>query len=200
MLPPLIVPPEIRTLPLKRFEQTKVVVGNDSQLYRVFSELNQHDRVGFDTETRPSFSKGEYHPVSLVQLALPNKVFLFRVNLMELPQELTDYLGNSEITKIGVGIKEDLAALQKLAIFEPAGFIDLTQIGQKLGINNPGLRNLTAAVLGFRISKGQQTSNWENRLLTKYQIDYAATDAWACLQIYNELEHRGYLSLNEDFQ
>jgi len=64
MLSPLIVPPEIRTLPLKRFEQTKVVVGNDSQLYRVFSELNQHDRVGFDTETRPSFSKGEYHPVS----------------------------------------------------------------------------------------------------------------------------------------
>jgi len=164
MLPPLVVPLEIRTLPLKRFEQTKVVVGNDSQLYRVFSELNQHNRVGFDTETRPSFSKGEYHPVSLVQLALPNKVFLFRVNLMELPQELTDYLGNSEITKIGVGIKEDLAALQKLATFEPAGFIDLTRIGQKLGINNPGLRNLTAAVLGFRISKGQQTSNWENRL------------------------------------
>jgi len=200
MLPPLIVPLEIRTLPLKRFEQTKVVVSKDSQLYRVFSELNQHDRVGFDTETRPSFIKGEYHPVSLVQLALQNKVFLFRVNLMELHQELTNYLGNSEITKIGVGIKEDLAALQKLATFEPTGFIDLTQIGQKLGIINPGLRNLTAAVLGFRISKGQQTSNWENRVLTKYQIDYAATDAWACLQIYNELEHRGYLSLIEDFQ
>ena len=200
MLPPLVVPPEIRILPLKRFEQTKVVVGKVSQLSRVFSELNQYDRVGFDTETRPSFSKGEYHPVSLVQLALPDKVFLLRINYLGIPGELRNYLNNREISKIGVGIKEDINALKKLADIEGAGFVELAGIGRKLGVNNPGLRNLTAAVLGFRISKGQQTSNWENSVLTRHQIDYAATDAWACLQIYNELEHRGYLSLIDDFQ
>ncbi len=180
---------EIKMLPLKHFEGDVHVVESYESFERVINIIEKSKILGFDTETKPTFKKRINNNVSLVQLSTADKVFLIRLNKTGLPGRLTRVLGNDNIIKVGVAIKDDIKALQKLNNFIPKGFIELQDYVKDFGIENNGLKKLAAIVLNFRISKNQQTSNWDNDVLTDSQIRYAATDAWVCYKIYQKLNH-----------
>jgi ribonuclease D len=179
---------EINNLPLRTFEGKTFVVSNPDHLSKIVREIESHEVVGFDTETRPSFKKGQMYQVSLLQLAIPDKVFLIRLNHTGVTEELAGLFSNPRIIKAGVGIRDDLKALQKLRPFEPVNCYDLSTLAKEAGLQVESVKKLTALLLGFRISKSAQTSNWEVITFTQKQIEYAATDAWVCLMLYHKLK------------
>lgn len=185
-----ISPEEINNLPLKTFEGKTQVISEPEQLAKIVKEIVQQKVVGFDTETRPSFKKGQTFQVSLLQLAIPNKVFLIRLNHTGVTPELAGLFSNPKIIKAGVGIRDDLKALQKLMNFDPASCFDLSTLAKEAGLQVESVKKLTALLLGFRISKSAQTSNWESITFTQKQIEYAATDAWVCLELYEKLKRK----------
>lgn len=178
---------DINLLPLGKFEGDIVIIDQISQLVTAFEAINQHAFVGFDTETKPVFVRGESNKVSLLQIAIPGQVFLVRIHLTGLTKEIIDFFENDGIKKLGVGLRDDLIFLQRIAPFEPAGFIELNQMVNTLEIEANGLRKLAAIILGFRISKNAQVSNWEAPVLNEKQLVYAATDAWVCLEMFNKI-------------
>ncbi len=185
-----ITPDEVNSLPLRTFNGRTHVISNPDQLVKVVKEVESHEIIGFDTETRPSFKKGQIYQVSLLQLAIPRKVFLIRLNHTGITEELVGLFSNAQIIKAGVGIRDDLKALQKLHPFEPAGYCDLARLAKEAGLQVESVKKLTALLLGFRISKSAQTSNWEVQTFTQKQIEYAATDAWVCLELFHRLKSR----------
>lgn len=179
---------EINDLPLRSFEGKILVIATEDQVRKAFEEINHHREVGFDTETRPVFVRGHSHPVALMQIALPQKVFLIRLKLTGVPPEIIHFLQNEDILKVGVALRDDIKALQRIKRFKPNGIFELTELTRKSGIEAEGLKKLAALVLGFRISKSAQTSNWDADHLNEKQTLYAATDAWVCLEIYRKLK------------
>ena len=143
--------------------------------------------LGFDTETRPSFTKGRINRIALLQLATATEAYLFRLCKMDIPQNLLALLSDPKILKIGVAIKNDMDVLKRKVKLKPDGFIDLQNMVQQFDIKCAGLSKMAGIVLGVRISKAQQLSNWENYMLTPAQQRYAATDAWMCYMIYEKL-------------
>jgi len=184
---------EINELPLFKYEGKTIIAATESQIDKAIFEIEEHDIVGFDTETKPTFKKGQFNHVALIQIALQEKVYLLRINQVGITTTLARFLTNDNIKKIGIALDDDIIALKKRRKFVPGGFIDLNKIAPSLGIENIGARNLSALLLNNRISKNQQISNWENQMLTVSQIKYAATDAWVCLEMYNRLKYWGYL-------
>jgi ribonuclease D len=179
----------LKTLPIKSFDGDMFLIDTEEKSVQAMSLLKDANLLGFDTETRPSFRKGRIHPVALLQLATHDKAFLFRLNKIRLPGFLIRILEDPSCLKIGVALKDDIRSLIRLRRFEPAGFVELQEYVKQYGIADNGLKKLTANVLGFRISKRNQTSNWEQDVLTGDQLRYAATDAWTCLEIYRKLNH-----------
>ena len=184
----------INSLPIIRFEGEVVMVTDEEQAKTALSELQKEENVGFDTESRPSFTKGKSYPISLVQFATENKAFLFQLKKTGFPDCLLEFLCNDEVKKIGVGIKNDIEKLQELRDFNAAGFVDLSKIASEKGIIQVGLRGLTARYIKHRITKTAQKTNWALPQLTKKQQIYAASDAWICLRIYPLLlaDHTNY--------
>lgn len=178
---------EIRELELKWF-QGRIVVADNLETYReVISEFRNSEIIGFDTETRPSFKKGRKNKVSLIQLANSEIACLFRINRIGMPDELVSILSDPSIIKAGVAIHDDIRYLKNIKNFNPEGFVDLQGFVKGFGIQSSGLKKLAAIVLGFRISKRQQITDWEATELTEAQQVYAATDAWVCYEIYKKL-------------
>ena len=175
---------EITDLPLKWFPGEIVLVDSLEKVKYAAEILARNSVIGFDTETRPSFKKGVVNQVALLQLSTKYQAFLFRLHKVGLPAEIKKILSNPKIKKPGVAIRDDIKALQGIQNFKPGGFIELQDFAKELGIQNFSLKKLTAIVLGFRISKTQQLSNWEAETLTQAQQIYAATDAWTALQIF----------------
>lgn len=182
----------IRSLPVMSFPGVISVVDQPSPFEFARHHLLNEPILGFDTETKPSFKKGHMHSVALLQLSTADHAFLFRLKRIQLPEFIADILEDKDVVKVGVAIKDDIAGLNKIFPFEAAGFIDLQQYVKPFGIADNGLKKLVANVLGFRISKKSQTSNWEQEPLTQEQIEYAATDAWVCRQIYQILQNQPY--------
>ncbi|MDO5571437.1 MAG: 3'-5' exonuclease [Bacteroidales bacterium] len=143
--------------------------------------------IGFDTETKPAFKKGQKNKVALLQLSGEDKCFLFRLNIIGFPECLKNLLRNPEIIKVGLSLKDDYATMQRLANFTPAGFIELQKFVQKYDIEDSSLQKIFAIIFNRKISKSQRVTNWEAIPLTEGQKKYAATDAWACLRIYHTL-------------
>lgn len=179
---------EINSLPLNAYKGKVQVITEEKNLIKVLQEVEKHAVVGFDTETRPSFKKGQTYQVALLQLAIPNKVYLIRTMDTGVSPELVSILENPGIKKVGVAIRDDIKALQKLTRFQPASFIDLAVLAKEVGLQVESVKKLAGLILGFRISKSAQTSNWEASTLTEKQIEYAATDAWVCLELYEKLK------------
>lgn len=177
----------IRSLPVNIFPGTVHVIDQPSISGAIRRVISAEPVLGFDTETRPTFKKGRFHRVALLQLATRDQAFLFRLNKIQLPGFVIDMLEDDSIVKVGVALKDDLNGLKKVVDLEPAGFIDLQQFVKQFGIEDNGLKKLVANILGFRISKKSQTSNWEHDNLSREQIEYAATDAWVCRQMYEVL-------------
>ncbi len=178
---------KIDDLPLLKYDGKIVVVDTDEQLLAMTERLLGEDILGFDTETRPSFKKGVDHGVSLIQISIPEIIYLVRNQRIEDMSPLLRLLENPHLLKIGLSLADDLRGLRKLYSFDPDGFIDLQNIVHHFGIQELSLKKITAIVLYRKISKGQQLSNWENEQLTHKQQIYAALDAWAPFLIYHHL-------------
>jgi ribonuclease D len=178
---------DLKKLPVMQFEGRVQLIDTMQKFRHAMHEISRCKILGFDTETRPSFKKGTRHKVSLLQLADDHDAWLFRLNMLGLPPELTALLSSPGIVKVGVAVHDDIKALRHLTPFEPGGFVDLQNVVADHGIKQLGLKRLSAIILGFSISKSQQTSNWEAPGLTQPQQVYAATDAWVCRRIYLQL-------------
>lgn len=125
--------------------------------------------------------------MSLIQLSTEKLACLFRINKLGLPDELVSLLADPGVVKAGVAVHDDIRFLKGIKKFEPSGFVDLQGFVKNYGIQSSGLKKLAAIVLGFRISKRQQVTDWEAHELSEAQQVYAATDAWVCHQIYRKL-------------
>ncbi len=187
----IITNEEINELPLGSFEGKVSVITDQHKIEKAFAEISKHKLVGFDTETKPVFVSGHSNKVALMQVAIPEKVYLIRLNQTGLTRPIIDFLENESILKAGVALRDDIKGLQKLSHYHPGGFVELAQLSKEAGLQVESVKKLTALLLGFRISKSAQTSNWEAETLNEKQISYAATDAWACLEIYKKLVKRG---------
>jgi ribonuclease D len=185
--PATISPEEIEKYDLSWFKGEIVVVEDVETFKKTFPRLLNSSVLGFDTETRPSFRKGKNNKVSLIQLANDELACLFRINKIGFPPELSDLLADPKVIKAGVAVHDDIRFLKRVNGFNPSGFVDLQKLVKEFGIENSGLKKLAAIVLGFKISKRQQVSDWEANQLSEAQEIYAATDAWVCHQIYNKL-------------
>ncbi len=178
---------ELADLPLTAFGGKIHCVDTEGDIYPAVEYLMKQKVIGFDSETKPAFKKGVNNNVCLLQLSSFEHAFLFRINKIGLSPQLVSILSNSSIIKVGVGIHDDISGLKKLSNFNDAGFIDLQKIVKEIGVENYSLKKLSGIFLRRRISKRQQVSNWEQENLSSAQKLYAATDAWAALAIFNEL-------------
>ena len=180
---------DIAKLKQLQFDGQIFCINTDKDLKTFLPKIKKNKILGFDTETKPNFVKGEanQNKVSLLQLSSFNEVFLIRLNNINSKKDIFKILASKKIKKIGLAVKDDIKGLQKLQNFTPNNFIDLQQYTDEFGIEANGLRNITGIVLNKRLSKAQRLSNWENDTLQEGQKLYAATDAWICLKIYNTL-------------
>lgn len=178
---------EISERELSWFKGEIITVEDMKTFNEVFPRLLGEELLGFDTETRPTFKKGRKNKVSLIQLSSATLACLFRINKMGLPDALAELLADPAVIKAGVAVHDDIRFLKGVKKFEPSGFIDLQVFVKDFGIQSSGLKKLVAIILGFRISKRQQVTDWEAEELTEAQQIYAATDAWVCHQIYKKL-------------
>jgi ribonuclease D len=178
----------VATMPRALFEGRIIVVQSEAEADKAVSYLRTFPILGFDTETRPSFKKGIVNKVALLQVSTEDTCFLFRLNNIGIPSCVTALFQDKHVLKVGLSIKDDLRLLHARENFEQHSCLDLQNYVMQFGIEDKALRKLYANVFGQKISKGQQLTNWEADVLTDGQKLYAATDAWACLKIYNELE------------
>lgn len=178
----------INELPLYKLDNETELVLTKEHCLEVIEEIKKHSILGFDTETRPSFSKGESYDVSLLQLSTPDRNYLFRINKFPFCQELADILSDENIIKSGVAIHDDIKHLNRIKKFKAAAFIDIADLAKKKGIITLGLRSLAGLILEQRISKKAKLSNWEQPKLTPAQINYAATDSEVSLKLYLALK------------
>ena len=172
------------------FEGRIITIDTIEDTEKAVKALWNEEFLGIDTETRPSFRKGIQHEVSLLQLSTSDTCFLIRLNRVGMPESLIKLLERKEITKIGLSLHDDYHALSKRKKFKAGSFLDLQKHVGNYGIEEMSLQKIFAIVFGKRISKSQQLTNWENDVLTDKQKIYAATDAWACLEIYKKLEQK----------
>jgi ribonuclease D len=188
---------EVNQLPVVIFEGKITLVDDLSKVLPAINELRKAKIVGIDTETKPSFTRGTYHKVSLVQLSTLDHCFLFRLNYIDFPAALAEFLSDEKIMKIGLSLRDDLNGLNKLHKFKPGNCVDIQTIVHNYGIIELGLQKIYAILFGKKISKSQRLTNWESHELTEQQQRYAATDAWASLQIYQQLMKERKLSKKE---
>lgn len=186
----------IGALPRVQFEGRIFVILNEGDAEKAVNFLLSQKILGIDTETRPSFKKGLSHKVALLQISTEDTCFLFRLNRTGITDSIKRLLEDRSIPKIGLSLQDDLRMLNKRCSFTPGKYVEIQKEVKKLGIEDMSLQKIYANIFGLKIAKNQQLSNWEADSLTEAQQRYAATDAWACIQIYKELKR---LSKNGDF-
>jgi ribonuclease D len=182
--PTTIAREQVNALSLARYEGPITVVANSRDVWPAVEYLRDETLLGFDTESRPSFRRGDNHPVALLQLAGAERVYLFQLQLLETLDPILALLADPSIRKAGVAIRDDIRKLQELGGFIPGNFVEISDLSRRLDITNTGLRNLCAIFLSFRVSKGAQVTNWARPDLTAAQTSYAATDAWVSRLLY----------------
>jgi ribonuclease D len=165
------------------------LINSDQKLATVAPQISSAEVLGFDTETRPSFLKGQVFKVALLQFATAHDAYLIRLHHITQFQGIIDIFENDKIIKVGAAIRDDLNLLQKLFKFKPSRFIELQDLAKSKGLKNFGLKSMTEEILQGTISKGPKMTNWEDPVLTDRQLMYAATDAWIGLMLYQKLAH-----------
>jgi len=178
-------------LPVRRYEGEVVLVGSAKEFDRAWEDLAGEAWVGWDTETRPAFRVGESYLPSLVQAATANAVYLFQLAKMDFSRPVGGLFAEPSIVKAGISVADDLKKLKQVFAFEEASVLDLGTVAKRHGLKQTGLRNLAGIFLGWRVPKGAKTTNWAAPRLTEQQINYAATDAWACRELYLKFRELG---------
>lgn len=180
-------------MPIVDFPGHIHVIDAISQVKSAVAALRTATVVGFDTETRPCFRRGERHSVALLQLSTDSDAFLFRLNKTGIPEVLKQFLEDEQVIKVGLSTTDDFHQLTRISDIKPAGFIELQQLVKQYLITDMSLQKIYAIIFQRKISKGQQLTNWEAPQLTDSQQQYAAIDAWACLRIYNYLQDGNFV-------
>lgn len=178
---------EIPSLPRVLFEGRIFTIQTEREAEKAVDYLRSFELLGIDTETKPSFKKGRVNSVALLQVSTIDTCFLFRLNRIGMPPVVVDLLEDQKVMKVGLSLKDDFASLRKRASFEPKNVVELQDFVKKMGIEDMSLQKIYANLFREKISKGQRLTNWEADVLTDGQKLYAATDAWACVRIYQEL-------------
>ncbi len=181
---------EIAGLEIEEFTGRIISITNEKDAIKAVDYLLEFDRLGFDTETRPSFKKGQRYKISLMQISTEEACFLFRLNFIGIPPCLENLLKNEDILKVGLSLRDDFGAIRKRTEVTPKRFLDLQNYVGSFGIEDASLQKIYAILFNKKISKGQRLTNWDADILTEPQQKYAALDAWACLKIYNHLNPR----------
>lgn len=191
-------------MPRALFEGKIIVVSSERETKKACAFLRQQAIVGIDTETKPSFHKGVTHKVALLQVSTDDTCFLFRLNFMGLCAPLREFLASRDTLKVGLSLHDDILSLHRRGDFDAASYIDIQDIAPRFGIRDMSLQKIYANLFGKKISKSQRLSNWEADVLSEAQKRYAATDAWACVQIYRKLkslyEQHDYILIENDVQ
>ena len=177
----------INALPLVDYPHKINVILNEYEAERAVEYLLTCDILGVDTETKPAFRRGQNHKVALLQVATRDQCFLFRLNHLGMPQSLIKLLSNRMVPMVGLSWHDDIISLHRRAEFTSGWFIDIQDIIGNLGIEDKSLQKLYANLFGEKISKRQRLTNWEADVLTDKQKEYAAIDAWACINLYDEI-------------
>ncbi len=179
---------EINELPPCEITGKIVVIDKPEKVAPAIEELRKCQLIGFDTETKPSFQKGVHNTIALLQLATDTTAYLFRLKQIGENTQLKELLENKEIIKVGLSVQDDFRSLNKWMTCRPQKFIELQRYVKAFGIEELSLQKIYAIIFNRKISKRQQLSNWEAPQLTQAQMLYAAIDAWACRDIYHELQ------------
>ena len=182
---------DVNALPIRRWDGAVQVVSGAHDAAAALARIREETVVGFDTETRPAFRAGESYLPSLAQVATAHAVYLFQVGHREVAAAVAEVVASERIVKAGVGVADDLKWLRKVIEFTEKSIVDLGSAAKRSGHKQSGVRNLVALFLGYRIPKGAKTTNWARSRLSEQQITYAATDAWACRELYLEFRSRG---------
>ena len=177
----------IAQLPTVTFPGKTVVVMSESEAEKAVHFLLSQDILGVDTETRPSFKKGETHMVSLLQVSTSDVCFLFRLNHIGITPAILRLLENKAVPMVGLSLHDDMLSLHKRVAFTPGYFSDLQDLVGELGIEDLSLQKLYANLFHQKISKRQRLTNWDSDVLNDKQKAYAALDAWACINLYKEI-------------
>jgi len=184
---------EINALPIRNYEGEICLVRTHAELEIAIDSLQKERVIGFDTETKPTFSKGKMNSPSLIQFAGEHVVYLIQLQFVSMEVEIASILESPSILKAGVSIRDDIKELQKLYKFKADGLVDLADIAHKHKLESYGLRNLAAKFFNWRISKGSQCSNWSQAQLSSRQMAYAATDAWIGREVYLKMQELGLI-------
>ena len=184
----------MNALPVGGYEGDIVMVETRRDFDRAWEDLAAEASVGWDTETRPAFRAGESYLPSLVQAATARAVYLFPLAKMDFSKVVGGLFAEPSIVKAGISVADDLKKLKAVFPFDEASVLDLGHAARRAGLKQTGLRNLAAVFLGFRVPKGAKTTNWASARLTAQQVRYAATDAWACRELYLRFQELGFLS------
>lgn len=171
------------------FQGPITVVDNISKAEEALDKLFAAKCIGFDTESRPAFFKGQKFPVSIIQLATNEEAFIFQLKYVRFAGRLVELLSDESIIKVGVGVQDDIRRLNELCKFRHGGFFDLSAEMKRKGVVQSGARALTARYLGRKLVKSSQKTNWAVSRLTERQLEYAATDAWICLQLLDYVKN-----------
>jgi ribonuclease D len=186
---------EVARLEIRKYEGPICLVASSEDLEQAIHVIRGEKVVGLDTETKPTFQKGQFHLPCLVQIATASAVYLFQLKRMEFSGALAEVLENPALIKAGIGLAADFLNLKKIFPFEAQNIIDLSLVAQRQGLKQSSVRHLAGQLLGFRITKGSATSNWASPRLTPKQIAYAATDAWVCRELFLRFQQLGFLDL-----
>ena len=182
---------EMAALPIRRYEGEIVLVADHRSLVRAVDDIGHEGVVGWDTETRPAFRKGEMYLPSLVQVATSRAVYVFPLKTIDCSAQIAGFFRAPGIVKVGISVKDDLTKLAMVFPLEPVSVLDAGTVARRHGMEQTGLRNLAGIFLGFRVPKGAKTTNWAAPRLSAQQITYAATDAWACRELYLKFRELG---------
>ncbi|MDE6431717.1 MAG: 3'-5' exonuclease domain-containing protein 2 [Duncaniella sp.] len=178
---------QLSGLPTVEYHGTITVLETIPEALEALRYLRGCETVGFDTETKPNFRKGQTNTVSLIQISTLDHSFLFRLNKLGFFDELREFMECDDVVKVGLSLRDDFHVLHRVAPFEPNNFIDLQEIVKSYHISDSSLQKIYCIIFNGRISKSQRLSNWEAAQLSPGQQTYASIDAWACLRIYNYL-------------
>jgi ribonuclease D len=163
------------------------MVKSDKDAADALIALLAMDVLGFDTESKPTFLKGEVSTgPHLVQLATDDAAYLFQIGAAPAVEVLKAVLESEAILKVGFGLADDVKRLRAKLGIEASNVLDLATALRKNERNTLGAKTAVARFFGQRLQKSKKitTTNWALPRLSEKQILYAADDAHVALKIY----------------